>query len=191
MHETAGEQAPTRIYANRAAAFLYGVVGGGVFVFFDVLTYVTPKPEVVTHPWLYVEPVKTLFFGAWLLLCGTIVLMGLYWMLTPLPMIELNATGMMYQRLPLMRRNVRWDDVSDINAFTTSWKSYFRRVTQLILTIRLKPHAALLYQGREQLVWKFGPALLPVPLDGVVRDIERYHHVKIAKSPLGGHPPST
>lgn len=191
MHEATDRQTPTRFYVNRGKAFLAGVVGGGVYVVIFVLAFVLPRPQVTARPWMYDEPLKTLIFGAGLLVSGAIVLMGLYWTFTSSPLLELSSTGITYQPYPLVRRVVRWDDMYGITVSTASWKSYFRRVTRLTISFRLKPHAAPLYRGRTQLVWNIGQAALPVPIDDVVRTVHRYHQVTAAKHLREGRLPAS
>lgn len=91
------EQQVVRIYANRAKTLLAAgfccmfAAAGWLFYF------VWPTPDVATNPWLYQEPFKTAFFLIRLLFSVAGSFGGLYWTVTPIPLLQLDSMGMVYQ----------------------------------------------------------------------------------------------
>jgi hypothetical protein len=64
--------APTFLYVTRRKAFLITLFFA-VLLLASVLSYSGwPTPAVQTHPWLYQEPTKTIFFIVWTLMCAAI-----------------------------------------------------------------------------------------------------------------------
>lgn len=108
--------APIALYAARWKAFLITLLFAG-FLLVDVCYYfVWPTPTVTTQPWLYQELAKTIFFIFWGLICASSVVMGLYWTLTPRPLLQLSTTSLVYRPFPRPTRTIVWGDVEHVTA---------------------------------------------------------------------------
>ena len=178
-----------KMYANRTRAAL-GAGMAAIFVITALLFYfIVPTPADATNPWLYQEPFKTLFFLIWLLVGLVGVVIGLYWMVTPLPLLQLTPLGMVYQQHPFVHRTIWWEDLYSISALTDARTVRLVRVVSLTLWFTIKPHAAMTYGGRTKLTWTIGQARLPVAVEYVERLIARYHTVRIVdrRVPGGEH----
>lgn len=180
------EQQGVKVYANRARAAL-GAGIAAIFVITALLFYfIVPTPADTTNPWLYQEPFKTMFFLIWLLAGLVGIVLGFYWTVTPVPLLQLNALGMVYQPYPFVHRTIWWEDLYGISALTDSRTVRLVRVVSLTLWFTIKPHAAMTYGGRTKLKWTIGQARLPVAAEDVERLIARYHTVRIADRRVPG-----
>jgi hypothetical protein len=111
--------APRSLYATRWKPFLAALVfSGGLVV--DLLYYfVWPTPAITAQPWEYQEPAKTILFSVVLLISAAFVVLGLYWTLTPRPLLHLSATELVYRPFPLPTRTIYWHDVEHVAASAT------------------------------------------------------------------------
>jgi hypothetical protein len=110
-----------RVYASRVTGFEYALAGG-LFLAADLLlassalaTLVTGAPSwsITLVEDVVVALIILAVFGALALLC-------LYYLLTPLPLLRLDATGLVYQPFPWKRRVVRWADLEGIGLLLPS-----------------------------------------------------------------------
>jgi hypothetical protein len=177
---------PVSLYATRWKPFLAALVfAGGIAI--DLLFYfVWRTPPTAVYPWEYQEPLKTILFVVVLLVCATFVLFGLYWTLTPLPLLQLSASGMIYRPFPLPTRTISWDDVDHISASLARKATAFTPVSGVshtILTLSFTPKP----QGRPCLSAGTEPPPLEVAVnlgnlslraDELVRLIRTYHDVQ-------------
>src|SRR6185312_3367966 len=104
LHETStlmtAPPAPVSLYAMRWKAFLITLFFAG-FLLVDLLYYfVWPTPSATANPWAYQEPGKTITFIVLLLVLVPAVAVGLYWTLTPRPLLQLSATSFVYRPFP-------------------------------------------------------------------------------------------
>src|SRR6185437_12688270 len=106
------------LYATRWKPLLAALgFAGGVVV--AVLWYfVWPTPMISAHGWEYQEPVKTVVFVVILVGSAAFTLLALYWVVTPLPLLQLTASSFTYRPFPLPKRVINWDDMEYISAFT-------------------------------------------------------------------------
>jgi hypothetical protein len=109
-------------------------------------------------------------------LFGTGLLFMLYWALTPVPLLLVDETRLVFQRWPLIRRTIAWADVASLMAFKRTFFVYGRH-TIVTLQVRLKPHAVAAYGNRQQLNVAISQVLLPIPVEELVRLLRRYHRV--------------
>jgi hypothetical protein len=59
---------------------------------------------------------QKLLIGLWLSLFGASCLFSLYWTLTPVPLLVVDQTGLIFQRWPFYLRTIEWTEVSDVVA---------------------------------------------------------------------------
>ena len=115
-------------------------------------------------------------FGLCLGLFGTGFLFMLYWMLTPVPLLLVDKTELVFRRWPLIKRTIAWADVASVTAGKTT---YFvsGRHTIFTLRVRLKPHSVTAYGNKSELRLAMSQVLLPIPVEEVVRLLRQYHKV--------------
>jgi hypothetical protein len=146
-------QQVVKIYASHAktllAASFCGIFAAGACLYY----FVWPTPSVATNPWIYQEPFKTAFFIIWLLLSMAGFLAGLYWTVTPMPILQLDTTGLIYQPYPLKKRSVYWADLHGISVFKQSATITLVRIVRLTLWFHIKPHTVFAYGSRSRLEW--------------------------------------
>ena len=142
-------------------------------------TFVWPTPKVTARPWLYQEPYKTLVFALVILLSGAALVMSLYWTFTPLPMLLLNATRLVYRPYPLVRRSYQWADIINISASkeTKSISSYMIRYTVLRVSIRLRRRAAMRLGNKPRYTLTIRQSMISISFVELVHLMRRYHKV--------------
>lgn len=169
-------KAPLKLYANRSSAGL-GAVLSCVLLVVWVNVCQTPPTPVGLYAWLDEQPTYTAFFVVVTTLLAAVVLVTIYWLVTPVPLLFADEDGMTIQAWPLIKRTVAWADVYSINAVKTSATVNLVRNVTLSLWIRLKPHSVAAYGGKSQLTWRLRQPLLSIPAEEVVRLLRAYHKV--------------
>ena len=114
-----------------------------------------------------------------------ILLIGLYWVITPSPMLVLDPTRIVYQPLPLLRRTVRWDDIDLIEVVNTppSSSPYASKPPPPIkLRILNKPQARSAYHGKSALTFVINRFLLNMPRREFLILLRQYHEVSAGVS---------
>jgi hypothetical protein len=169
---------PVKVYANRVFAF-GGALLAAFFVTVTILSYfVLPTPEITARPWLYQEPYKTLVFAFGTLLFGALLVMSLYWTFTPLPMLLLNATELVYRPYPLVRRSYQWADIINISASKETTRStYMFRYTVLRVSIKLRRRAAMRQGNRPRYTLTIRQSMISISYVELVHLMRRYHKV--------------
>jgi len=167
------------LYATRWKPLLAALgFAGGVVV--AVLWYfVWPTPMILAHGWEYQEPVKTVVFVVILVGSAAFTLLALYWVVTPLPLLQLTASSFTYRPFPLPKRVINWDDMEYISAFT--WKRAVNLLmdrTMLTVTFTLKPQCALAPAGRQQVQIDISPANFSRKPEELVCLLRDYHAVQ-------------
>jgi hypothetical protein len=130
---------PVALYVTRWKKLLAASVCGALLAV-DLLNYfVWPTPETSPNPWVYEEPAKTLLFLGVLLGATLFLLLALYWTLTPLPLLRVTASEVIYRPFPLRARTIHWDEVEYVLATATRRATTMgRRSTTLTLFFALK-----------------------------------------------------
>lgn len=184
--------APMSLYVTRWKMFLVALVfAGGIVV--DLLYYfVWPTPAVTANPWEYQEPAKTILFIVILLISATLVLLALYWTLTPRPLLHLSASGLVYSPFPLPTRTINWDDVEQVSAYVTKKNtSPVTHVTILALWFTLRPDRLFTsseqppLQGAINLRIEINPQHLSREANEPVQLIRNYHDVEWLQADQG------
>ncbi|HLZ23358.1 MAG TPA: hypothetical protein VKQ30_14675 [Ktedonobacterales bacterium] len=163
----AAAPAPISLYATRWKAFLMTLFFAGLLLG-DLLSYFAwPTPAVQTHPWLYQEPTKTIFFIVWTLICVLMLALGLYWTLTTRPLLQLSATSLIYRPFPRPTRTIVWDNVEWLTAFPS--RGTRQRSPARILTLRVtfKPHHLFADRAPQKLQLDINLQLLSLSADEV------------------------
>jgi hypothetical protein len=170
---------PVSLYATRWKPFLAAIwFAGGLVI--DLLYYfVWPTPPTPVHPWEYQEPAKTILFVVVLLVCASFVGLGLYWTLTPRPLLQLSTTQFIYRPFPLRTRTILWEDVENVTAgvaqqATISWI----RPTILTLWFILRSDRLATGSDRQHLSLDINPGHLSLQADDLVKLIRTYHPVQ-------------
>jgi hypothetical protein len=86
------DNAPVRIHANRAMAFELAFAGG-LFLAIAFL-FLRSSPITSGQIWTFAAADDLCAGAGILLIFGLMVLLGLYWMLTPSAMVHLDDAGM-------------------------------------------------------------------------------------------------
>lgn len=170
---------PVKVYANRVVAF-GGALLAAFFVTVGFLAYfVLPTPEITARPWQYQEPYKTLVFAFGTVLFGAALVISLYWTFTPLPMLLLNATELVYRPYPLVRRSYQWADIINISASkeTKSRSTYMIRYTVLRVRIKLRRRAAMRYGNKPRYTLTIRQSMISISFVELVHLMRRYHKV--------------
>ena len=87
-----------------------------------------------------------------LVIAGGLLLYSLYYLVTPIPLLRLDSTGLSYQRFPLVVHRIRWENVEDISAFREARKrrSKEKQRPYLMIKISLKLGAISEYKGHHE-----------------------------------------
>lgn len=167
------------LYASRWKASLVALVcASGIAV--DLLSYfVLPTPVVTAQPWAYQEPIKTIMHLFMLVVFGSVCLYGVYWTLTPYPLLRLSASGLVYRPFPRRTQAVDWDDVQRITAHVTRRTTYpFARITALTLWFTFKSfHPSTDSDGRTLSI-EVNTWMLSRRPEELLRLIRTYHDVQ-------------
>jgi hypothetical protein len=118
--------------------------------------------------------------AATVLLSGTMSLAGLYWAVTPAPLLELSATGALYHSFPLfpfVKQTLSWTDIANISAVKTG--------SRMELWVTVKPHAAVFSGSKPERRVRISQGLLPLSGDKLVQRLRRYHNVTYCKIQSG------
>jgi hypothetical protein len=170
---------PVSLYATRWKSFLaVPAFSGGIAI--DLLHYfVWPTPPTPAYPWEYQEPAKTILFIMVLLGCAAIAVVGLYWTLTPRPMLQVSAARLVFRRFPLPTRAIHWEDVEHVSAGVTR-KTTSPVTHATILTLWFTPKPDRLAAGNDQqpLRLDIRPWSLSLRADDLVQLIRTYHDVQ-------------
>lgn len=108
------------------------------------------------------------------------MLLGLYYLITPIPLLLMDQLGISYQTFPLIIEGVRWEDIAAIRAFKYRY-SIVRpnlRAARLVLNLDIRKAVAAAYGNRPSLTWTFAGADLPITPERMVEQIRRFHSVK-------------
>ena len=114
-----------------------------------------------------------------LVLAGGVLLYSIYYVVTPIPLLRLDSTGLSYQRFPLMIRRIRWEDVEDISAIRDEEKRRGKsnHLPRLMVKIAIKPEAVAAYKGRHEFSYMLPFTDLFVSPKNIVEYIRRFHTV--------------
>jgi small-conductance mechanosensitive channel len=130
---------PVTLYVTRWKALLAASVFGALLMVNLLHYYVWPTPEASAHPWAYQEPAKTILFLAVLLISSTLLLLALYWTLTPLPLLRLSTSEVIFRPFPLPAITIRWENVEHVFATVARRPiGLWRSATTLTLLFTLK-----------------------------------------------------
>lgn len=167
------------LYATRWKPFLatLGFAGGLVI---DLLAYfVWPTPVVTSRPWMYEEPTKTILFIVILLISSAFVLLGLYWTVTPIPMLQLRESCLVYHPFPLPTRTIYWADVAHVSAYAAKRDtSLFTHATFLTLGFLLKSRETITDVDQRLIEIDINLANLSLRAEELVGLIRNYHDVQ-------------
>lgn len=172
--------APISLYATRWKPFLAALVFAGGLVVAVLYAFVWPTPAITTQPWAYQEPAKTIAFLVLLLVCAPFIVLGLYWTLTPRPLLQLTGAHLVYRPFPFPTRTIAWEDVDQITAIATRRDtSLLTHTTFLTLGITLKPDRVGTYAGHQPLQLDLNLGTLSLQADELVQLIRTYHDVHV------------
>jgi hypothetical protein len=170
---------PVSLYVTRWKPFLAVLIfAGGIVI--DLLHYfVWPTPTTTVHPWEYQEPAKTILFVVVLLGCATFVGLGLYWTLTPRPLLQLSTTQLVYRPFPLRTRTILWEDVENVTAgvarqATSAWT----RATILTFWFSLRSDRFAPGSDDQHLSLDINLGHLSLQADDLVQLVRTYHPVQ-------------
>ncbi len=176
--------APTSLYATRWKTFLAAMFFAGCLVVDLLYYFVWPTPAITNHPEAYQEPTKTIMFIVVLLFLAPLIALGLYWTLTPLPLLELSTASLIYRRFPLPTRTIYWDDVERVSACAMRRDtSPLTHATILTLWFTLKPDRLSAYQGQQRLDLDINLSTLSLHADDLLQMIRNYHDVQMLQTP--------
>jgi len=171
--------APMSLYATRWKPLLAALgLAGGIVV--DVLSYfVWPTPPAAVHPWEYQQPAKTILHAGALLVFATLVVLALYWVLTPRPLLQISAARLVYRPFPLPTCTIFWEDVAYVSAGVAR-KATSRVTHSTILTLwfTLKPDRLAAGSGQQPLHLDINVGTLSLRADDVVQLVRTYHTVQ-------------
>lgn len=176
---------PISLYATRWKAFLLSLFFTG-FLVVDLLYYfVWPIPSIQTYPWAYQEPGKTIGFIFLLVTFAPLTVLGLYWTLTPRPLLQLSSTSLVYRPFPRPTRTISWDDVERITAVApqTDTSQKWTPVTTLTIWFTFKPHRLLADQAQQRLQLDINLRLLSLSADELLQLMRNYHEVQSLQTP--------
>jgi hypothetical protein len=159
---------------------LFAAGGCGALLVGDLLFYfVWPTPETTPYRWEYQEPAKSLVFLGVLLATTTALLLALYWTLTPLPLLRLSASEVIYRPFPLPSRTIRWEEVEQVFASVTRrpvglWRS------RAILTLRFSLKSPRFEARTVQRLLRLDitPGQLSLQPDELVALVQTFHNVQ-------------
>ena len=144
----------------------------------------------MTHPWMYEEPGRTIVAVSGLILCGSCTLLALYWLVTLLPMFELDSAGITYRVTslrvpplpPVTWGSVRWQDIRRITAYKQE-DDFAHGGTRLKLTIKLTHRAIVAHGYKPTVELTVSQWLLPISIEEFVHDIHEHHSVTLIGGP--------
>jgi hypothetical protein len=175
---------PVSLYATRWKPLLAALFfAGGVVV--DVLyKFVWPTPVATAQPWMYQEPAKTVVFFLLLLVLAAFIVLGLYWTLTPRPLLQLTSTHLVYRPFPFPTRTIAWEDVDHVIAIAMRRDtSPVTHATFLTLGITLKRGRVGAYGGRQPLHLDLNLSNFSLQADELIHLIRSYHEVVMVPAP--------
>jgi hypothetical protein len=188
LHETStlmtAPPAPVSLYAKRWKAFLIMLFFAGLLLG-DLLHYfVWPTPSATASPWAYQEPGKTIVFVVVLLVLVPAVAVGLYWTVTPRPLLQLSASSFVYRPFPRRTRTISWDDVEWLTAYPGATRQG-RSGRSLTLQFTFKPHRLPAEQAPQKLRLDIPLLLLSLSADELIDLISTYHRLHSLRTPRG------
>lgn len=188
LHETStlmtAPPARVSLYATRWKTFLFTLIIAGLLLV-DLLSYfVWPTPSVTANPWEYQEPFKSILFILVLLSLVPAIAVGLYWTLTPRPMLELSATSFVYRPFPRRTRIISWDDVEWLSAFPER-QGHSARTLTLLFTVMPQPDRLSAEQAPQKLRLTINLQLLSRSTDELIDLISAYHPLHSLYTPKG------
>jgi hypothetical protein len=157
----------------RAMAPLAVLVIGALFTWALLSYFVWPSDTGDSRPWGEHNPLTFVASLVVLLALAALLLVVLYWLVTPLPLLRLDESGITYHPYPLVFRTVQWADVRSIWAST----SRLRIGEQLRVNFRLRPTIAEGGNEGTQVEFRISSMALPVSPEEILRLIGQYHHV--------------
>jgi hypothetical protein len=170
---------PVSLYATRWKPFLAALFFAGGVVIALLFYFVWPTPPTAVHPEDYQEPVKTILFIAVLLFCATFALLGLYWTLTPRPLLLVSASGLVYRPFPLPTRTIHWEDVEHVTAgVARRSRPLMTDATVLTLWFTLKPPRLSAGSEQQPLRIDIYPENFSRRADDLVQVLRTYHDVQ-------------
>ena len=165
--------------ATRWKPFLAAIAFAGAIVVDLLFYFVWPTPAISMRPWMYQEPAKTLLFIVVFLIGTIFVLLGLYWTVTPIPMVQLSESCLVYHPFPLPTRTINWVDVAHILAVAERRDtSLYTRATFLTCWFTLKPRDNPINADPQQIDIDINLGNLPLHAEELVRLIRNYHDVQ-------------
>lgn len=176
------ERPGLRMRANRVAAFEIAFIG----LLFELGIMWSVGPDLPTVPpasWSLDGWVIVVVCGIMVVPFGCIALLGLYWFVAPWPYLTLDATRMVFQPYPFVKRTIRWSDVQAIQTAETrpaSKSVYSRgRPSATKLHIAIKPDVRAAYHGKSELTLVINRFLLNTSRDELLKTLRRYHQVSM------------
>lgn len=177
--------APISLYATRWKPLL-GALGCAGFIAVDLLVYlVLPTPDVTANPWMYQEPFKTLLFIAGLLIFAYAGALGVYWTLTPVPLLRLSASELVYRPFPRPTFVMRWDEVEGVLARVSRRAVGPAHLTFLTLRFTVKPHHRFAGSAQQPLRVEINLGQLSLRADDLVRLLRTFHEVEWLETGAG------
>lgn len=176
--------APVSLYATRWKAFLFTLLFAGLLLGDLLYYFVWRTPSATASPWAYQEPFKSIMFILILLTLMPTVAVGLYWTLTPRPMLELSATSFVYRPFPGSVRIISWDDVKWLSAFPERQARTARTLT-LLFTLTPQRDRLLAAQAPQKLRLTVNLHLLSRSADELIDLMSAYHPLHSLYTPRG------
>jgi hypothetical protein len=155
---------------------------GGCFIALDLLYWEGGFPGLVS--WLAQGPLHVIVAIIIGLLAAALTLWGLYWALTPIPLLRLTAAGLTYAPSPFRRISVAWTDVATLTtevstplpptappepAGTPAAPPKTGRNAIVTLTIQRT--------SGPTLILDLAPAAVRTTADNLIRALQTYHEV--------------
>lgn len=170
---------PISLYATRWKQLLMALGCAG-YIAVDLLEYfVLPTPDVSANPWQYQEPFKTILFIAILLIFVYLFAVSLYWTLTPLPLLRVSASELMYRQFLRPTCVIRWDEVERVSARVSRIATGAgTHVTLLILWFTLKPHQRFAGRDRQPRKIEINLGKLSISAGDLVKLLRTFHEVQ-------------
>lgn len=171
-----------RVYFSRVKAGGFALVLLGVVALFGWML-LGSFPYDGLNAWAFQQPVKSALLGPLAAFIALGALVCMYWVVTPLPYLAVDETGLTLRRLPFVKRTVTWADVEDITALKDFVPYGFWRLVFLTLSVDLKPQAVGAYGGKSEVKLGFLlQMLLPISVEEVVTLMRRYHSVDFVQT---------
>jgi len=137
---------------------------------------------MTSHPGEYQEPARTILFLLLFLGCAAFVLLSFYWVFTPRPLLQMNASSLVYRPFPLQTRTIYWVDVVHISAFTWRQVNLISHTNIMTLSFMVKPHG-MPAAGKQQLVRvDISTRYFSLKPKELVRLMRNYHAVQLFKN---------